>query len=204
MELQNHEAEGTLASNRYGKGKVMASDELARVSESGSSLILLVNSAECPVTILRRTTFSFVRDCYVFLRRPTEEHFEVTLTPREHPVDRAILTQLEEKFDAEMKDQILRDRLLKETGSVRQLVVGQALFAPHTRSDPFADDLDFLDDGDDFLDDPLGIAVPWEEKFADGEEQPGAEVEAGGAEPAPDDATGSVEEDGADPEAHSS
>ena len=147
----------------------MASGELAVVSEKGSSVILTVKSEECPVSILRRTTFSFVRDYYVFLRRPDVDHFEVTLTPKGDPGNESVASQLAERFAAEVKDQILRDRLLRETSAVRQLVVGQALFAPEAESDPFAQDFDFLDDDNDFLDDPLGIAVPWEEKFAEGE-----------------------------------
>ena len=173
----------------------MASGDLAVVSEKGSSLTLMVKSAECTVSILRRTAFCFVRDCYVFMRRPDADHFEINLTPRQKPADKAVVSELHQRFEAELKDQLLRERLLKETAVVRQLVVGQALFAPEAESDPFAADFDFLDDDDDFLDDPLGIAVPWEEKFTPGEAGAETHNETGNADAKSDDTSTETEDD---------
>ncbi len=72
----------------------------------------------------------------------------------------------------ELKNQVLRDKHLKATRPVRELVIGRALFsASADLGDPFADEFDFMDEGGDFLEDPLGIAVSWEQKYGKEKEE---------------------------------
>lgn len=116
------------------------------------------------IEIIRRTAFTFVEHCYVFLAWEDEQHMTITLTTKRSGSDESYLKNIAGEFANEALNQSLRDQLMKDTRSLRELIVGRALFAAVSQPGP-ADDLDFLDDDLDFLDDPLGIAVPWEDKF---------------------------------------
>ncbi len=139
---------------------------------------LRVDTHVFPIEIVRRTAFTFVEHCYVFLAWEDEQHLSVTLTTKRKPADEEYLQNVAGEFANEALNQSLRDQLMKDTRSLRELIVGRALFAA-VNQPSLADDLDFLDDDDDgdFLDDPLGIAVPWEEKFGKKSDEPAAKAE---------------------------
>ncbi len=136
---------------------------------------LRVDTHVFSIDIVRRTSFTFVENYYVFLAWEDEQHMLVTLTAKRMPVDDAYLQNIAGEFANEALNQALRDQLMKDTRSLRELIVGRALFAA-VNQPRVENDLDFLDDDEDFLDDPLGIAVPWEEKFGKKSEE--AESEA--------------------------
>jgi len=91
------------------------------------------------------------------------------------PLDRAGLEALAGEFSNGLLHQVVRMRLAKRTGAVREMIVGRALLSAQpgaglTDEDPYGAPMDGVDpladdELDDYLDDPLGIAVPWEEKY---------------------------------------
>lgn len=134
-------------------------------SSAGTSVKLVVDTAGFPLGIIRRTAFCFVEGNYVFFQKADDKHYVVTLSPKHAPAA-GFAERAAEEFENEMRNQVLREKLMRETRSVRELVIGRALFsASSDLGDPFADDFDFLDDDGDFLEDPLGIAVSWEDKY---------------------------------------
>ena len=107
--------------------------------------------------------FVYVDRAFVMLDRGDEDHVLVTLTARAES-DEAALTELGGAFANELLTQAFRESLAKKTLKIRELVINRALYS--TLDSGSAGDLDFEDDDDlEFLDDPLGIAVPWEEKY---------------------------------------
>ncbi len=96
---------------------------------------------------------------------------------------------LRERFLQELLWETLRLKIAKRTETVRQLLLGRALLAAEPL-DLDAGDLAWIEEGAgdaDYLDDPLGIAVPWEERFGskaeqDEEIQPGRSPEDLGTE----------------------
>jgi hypothetical protein len=88
---------------------------------------------------------------------------------------------LEDKFELALKEERLRSELLKKSGKFREAVITQALLVSPEAGEaeqvesvdalPDLEELKALDDGD-FVDDPLDIAVPWEEKYGKKEEEP--------------------------------
>lgn len=134
-------------------------------SSAGTSAKLIVDTAGFPLPIIRRTAFCFVEGNYVFFQKVDDTHYAVTLSPKKAP-DADFSTRIADEFENEMRNQVLREKLMRETRAVRELVIGRALFsASSDLGDPFAEDFDFLDDDGDFLEDPLGIAVSWEDKY---------------------------------------
>ncbi len=100
---------------------------------------------------------------------------------------------LRERFLRELLWETLRLKIAKRTESIRQLLLGRALLAAEPLD--LDDDLSWVEEGSqegEYLDDPLGIAVPWEERFGDEESQegdvlPGRSPEDRGGQPEPQD-----------------
>jgi len=134
------------------------------------------------------------------------DRIRIELTPR--PGSGMSATEMAGEFTNELINQALRFKLAKQTEKVRTMIVGRAIGeaqpydsmsdqqrdggpdrgpdgGPDTYQIPdlppeVAKLLAEEDDGLDFLDDPLGIAVPWEEKYGkkkDGENKADKEPE---------------------------
>ena len=163
-----------------------------------------------PLDSVYGAAYVFIDRCYVLLDAVGERAIEVQLRGRE-PLDEAALTGLAGEFGNELLTQAWRheiterNRLTIETVTLQALAgaSGQPLRDPLDDLDDLQDlddlgDLDDLDDDkdlddlddldDDVFDDPLGIAVPWEEKYSEGKEDAAAEdtaAEDAAAEDAP-------------------
>ena len=146
------------------------------LNESG--LALTINPRVYPMEAVMSAAFAFLDRAYVLLDK-TKEGTVVRLwskNPKSDADDRVT----EGDFYAELLNEALRVRVAKQNQQVREMVINRALFAATNTNveeevlDQALDSLDDLDDLDldldsdnlDFLDDPLGIAVPWEEKYS--------------------------------------
>ena len=153
------------------------------VEQAANSVTVSVNPEVYPLDVIYGAAFVYIDRAYVLLDRGDDQHVTVTLTARS-PSDYATLTALGGAFANELLTQALRATIAKKTQKIRELVINRALYsAIDAGGAPGATVLDDDDDDLSFLDDPLGIAVPWEEKYEGGaaDSQP-----AGDAAPAAD------------------
>lgn len=158
-----------------------------------SALKLTINPRIYPLEAVMAASYTFLDRAYVLLNKDKTD-LVVQLWPKEGQTARAT----EGDFYNELLNEALRLKISKQNQQVREMVINRALFAATNTNveeevlDRALDSLDNLDDLNldldsdnlDFLDDPLGIAVPWEEKFAaDGKKK---EAEPAPAEAAPE------------------
>lgn len=150
---------------------------------------ILVEQDLYPVESILGAAYVFTDRCYVLLERGADAKVKVSLTAKPGTARDAFDT-IAGEFQNELLAQALRRQLAQRHENVRELIVARALFgaAPHAAAPGPVDDaklgLDpkFVPAGDDdFLDDPLGIAVPWEEKYGEAPPvtSPGAPAGAG-------------------------
>jgi His-Xaa-Ser system protein HxsD len=144
---------------------------------------LTVDTALYSMDAILGTAYVFVDRCYVFLDRAPDGAVRVSLSPKDGTAD-AAMRAVAGDFQNELLAQALRSRIAERHEKVRETIVARALFGAAPRlpeeagGEPLPDPRAALDpqflpaDGDDYLEDPLGIAVPWEEKF--GASAPGA------------------------------
>jgi His-Xaa-Ser system protein HxsD len=165
-----------------------------------SGLTLTINPRVYPMEAVMSAAFAFLDRAYVLLDKAKDGTI-VRLWPKNG--DDARVT--EGDFYAELLNEALRVRVAKQNQQVREMVINRALFAATNTNveeevlDQALDSLDDLDDLDldldsdnlDFLDDPLGIAVPWEEKYS-GDDKKKA------SDPASGDAAGEVKQEDKD------
>lgn len=144
---------------------------------------LRVDSALYPLEAIYAAAYVFIDRCYVFLDRPAEGKVRVTLSSKGAPYDDAGAREVVGEFANELLSCAWRAQITRESRATIEAVTAQALSG--ARGAPSLDDLEAFDFSDEAFDDPLGIAMSWEEKYAKNKKDPkSAEPKAeGGAEP---------------------
>lgn len=159
------------------------------------SVDVVVDPSLYPLEAIQAAAYVFVDRCFVLLDRAPDGRVKVTLEPRTPELDGALRTAAGE-FQNELLAQVLRLELARRHEKVREALVARALFGAAPAVDPPAPtdeelgvEARFVPAGDDdYLDDPLGIAVPWEEKYGEG--KAGAPAKAADDPPAAPPAPG--------------
>jgi len=126
-----------------------------------------------PRSVSIAAAYRFTDRCYIRLARAGRGKLEVRLKVKDGQAGEG-LQQLAEEFSNELLQQLMRHQVAEQTSGLREVLVGRALLSaePVEALGPEPDQPE--GEGDlDYLDDPLGIAVPWEEKYGDdqGEDQ---------------------------------
>ena len=151
----------------------------------GDTACLKVHKALYPTDVLFGAAFTFLDRCYVHLDVADDDRIAVEITPR--PGSAVAARDMAGEFKNELVSQAVRFKLAKATEKVRTMIVGRAIgesipgeAQTGAPSHPMIPDLPpevakllaEEEDSLDFLDDPLGIAVPWEDKYGkkDGKE----------------------------------
>ena len=154
-------------------------------------LVLSLDEGLYPLDVIYGAAYIFIDRAYVLLGRNGDQ-VTVEFAAKDEDTDEAALRAIAGDFGNELLSQALRRRITQENQGILETIVSQALagatgaVVPSAFEDEGEDDLDFLDD-------PLGIAVPWEERFKkrgsapaekgpDAEKQPGP-GDAGGFKP---------------------
>ena len=114
-----------------------------------------------PKEAVLTTCCQFLKDNYIFLKNDGCG-IDVILTPKKCAESKNI----EYEFRDELFNNALRYNISQRNKNMRECIVKTALFCSQPRGD--SDDFLFQDlegaQAQDWKDDPLGIAIPWEEK----------------------------------------
>ena len=132
-----------------------------------------------PVSIA--AAYRFLDRCYVRLESAARGRLKVFLMGKQK-ISPAELGDLAHEFENELLHQLMRHQVSEQTTGLREVLVGRALLSadpeppgPDANEDARAPEASSEDAADlDYLDDPLGIAVPWEEKYGDDQGDGGA------------------------------
>lgn len=150
-----------------------------------------VDPAIYPLQAIYGAAYIFIDRCYVFLDRPqspTAEAVRVTLTAKGAQADAGALRALVGEFANELLSCAWRHQITQDNRVLLETVTMQAIAG--AMGPPSLDDLASFDFSDQGFDDPLGIAMSWEEKHgkkapASAPATPGATDDAGPEETAP-------------------
>ena len=128
-----------------------------------------------PKAAVYGAAYQFIERCYVFLDAPSPERISVEFKSRQ-PVDRSELEALAGAFCNELLAQAFRCEIAEQNKDLLEVIVAQSMSATEPPSDAAApasatppafdlSELEALDLDDEPFEDPLGIAVSWEEKY---------------------------------------
>jgi His-Xaa-Ser system protein HxsD len=145
-----------------------------RTSPGDGRVALALDEASYPRDAVYAAAFAFIDRCWVHLDRAPNGRLEVSLRPKAAGGDL-------EALGGELKDELLgqawRQKVIEENRSLVEEITMRAFGAPAaaaaTEEAGSLDDLLAAEGG--AFEDPLGIAMSWEEKYAkkaDGDAKP--------------------------------
>jgi His-Xaa-Ser system protein HxsD len=137
--------------------------DLVTVDMSAPSVALRVDASLYPLTALYAAAYIFIDRCFVLLDRPDDKHFRVTLASKKGDASEATLKALIGEFANELLSCAWRAKIAEESRGIIEAATAQALRG--AMGPPSLDDLEKFDFSEEAFEDPLGIAMSWEEKY---------------------------------------
>lgn len=135
---------------------------LAAHDLTDAAVQLMIDPAIYPLQAVYGAAYIFIDRCYVFLDRPGPEQLRVTLTAKSGQADAGALRALVGEFTNELLSCAWRHQITQDNRVLLETVTMQAIAG--AMGPPSLDDLANFDFSDQGFDDPLGIAMSWEEK----------------------------------------
>jgi His-Xaa-Ser system protein HxsD len=99
-------------------------------------------------------SYIFLDRYYLSMERPSKKALRVTIRPKDGGATDPVA--IEGAFKNELLNQALRETIAARNAKLREYIIGRALYGAETAADAGAKG---------YTDDPLGIAVPWEQKY---------------------------------------
>jgi len=161
-------------------------DALAEVVEhelNGGAVTLRVDSSLYPLESIYAAAYVFIDRAYVFLDRDDKGRVRVTLSSKKDPYDATTARDSIGEFANELLSCAWRAEIARESRATIEAVTAQALSG--ARGAPSLDELEAFDFSDEAFEDPLGIAMSWEEKYAKNKKEAPKAAEATPDEGAP-------------------
>lgn len=140
-------------------------EDVARIDLDETRAILDVDAGLYPVEALYGAAYVFIDRCYVLLDRPEPTKLRVVITPKTLGDEaEGVLRQVVGEFANELVSAAWRHQITQENRAQIESVTMQAIAG--AMGPPTLDDLEDFDFTDEAFEDPLGIAMSWEEKYA--------------------------------------
>lgn len=141
-------------------------DDLVAVDFGAAAVSIRVDASLYPLDALYGASYIFLDRCYVMLDRPPNgptTEARVTLSWKKGEPPEGALRALVGEFANELLSCAWRSKINEESRAIIEGVTAQALGG--AMGAPTLDDLEKFDFTDDAFEDPLGIALSWEEKY---------------------------------------
>ncbi len=138
-------------------------EALVAMDVSAGSARLELDEGLYPLEAVYGASYIFIDRCYVLLDRPAAGRLRATLSPKKPGAAEADLRALAGEFANELLSCAWRHKITQENRALIEQVTVQAIGG--AMGPPSLDDLAKFDFTGDALEDPLGIAQSWEEKY---------------------------------------
>lgn len=121
-------------------------------------LKIIINSSIFPIEAYCATSLSFIDDYYIYLDKKKNNIIICIISKTNISFNKK---EIEGRFRNELLNNALRIKISQDNFSIRESIINQALFSslPSEKQES-------LVKNNSYQDDPLGIAIPWEEKFS--------------------------------------
>lgn len=134
------------------------SKELHTNSEKSDKeqIIIHINPKIYPLDVIYSAAYVFLDNFYIIIDGDPEKEVMVKIFPKNgsNPKD------IEKKFNNELVNYAFYKKQVEKNADIRKAIIQRALVTAELSGEPVAEDSDA-----DYLEDPKGIAIPWEEKF---------------------------------------
>jgi His-Xaa-Ser system protein HxsD len=145
---------------------------LVAVDRTAGAVRLELDDTLYPLEALYGAAYTFIDRCWVLLDRPQAGRLRATLAPKGGGDDADALRALAGEFANELLSCAWRHQIAQQNRAIIEQVTAQAVAG--AMGPPSLDDLAKFEFSGEALEDPLGIAVSWEEKYRDKKAAPKA------------------------------
>jgi len=111
-----------------------------------------------PKEALYGAAYVFLDRVYLFLDSKSKNKIEVSLKGKKQ-LSKKQLEKIKGEFLNELFNYTIRIKMTKNNKKIREFIIGQALISA------YGDEESTQEDGMKYEDDPLGIAMSWEDKY---------------------------------------
>ena len=144
--------------------------EVASVDAAQRSVALTVDASLYPLGAVYGAAYVFLDRCYVLLDKPDGAHVRVTLSWKKGEPPEGALVAMAGEFANELLSCAWRAKIAEESRAVIESTTARALSG--AMGAPTLDDLEKFEFGDEAFEDPLGIAMSWEDKYGKNKKKP--------------------------------
>jgi len=131
-----------------------------KIAKKKNELVISLNPKIYPLEAIYGACYVFIDRAYLFLDGYPKKEIKVSIMGKQE-LKLKDLEKIAGEFKNELLNYTLRLSIAKNTRKIRETIVERALFSALPRDEEIA-----LEKEDKtFEEDPLGIAVPWEEKY---------------------------------------
>lgn len=132
-----------------------------KISKKKNQLLISLNPKIYPLEAVYGACYVFIDRAYLFLDGNPEKEIKIFIKGKEE-LNSKELEKLAGEFKNEVLNYTLRLSIAQNTKKIRETIVERALFSalPHQEEEFFPEKEKKLVE-----EDPLGIAIPWEEKY---------------------------------------
>lgn len=140
-------------------------EDLVRADLGEGRATIDLDASLYPLEAVYGAAYVFIDRCYVLLDRPEASTLRIVLAPKKPDGDPAAqLRTLVGELANELVSAAWRHQITQENRAQIEAVTMRAISG--AMGPPTLDDLETFDFTDDAFEDPLGIAMSWEEKYA--------------------------------------
>ena len=142
----------------------MVPQDLVAYDSTDGIVTLRVDPTLYPLEAIYAAAYVFIDRCFVFLDKPADGLTRVTLGAKKGAITAESARELVGEFANELLSCAWRSQIARDSRATIEAVTAQALSG--ARGAPSLEELEAFDFSDDAFEDPLGIAMSWEEKYA--------------------------------------
>jgi His-Xaa-Ser system protein HxsD len=132
-----------------------------KVDEKENACIIKLNQKVYPLDVIYSAAYVFIDKAYIILDEDSKKNISVFLKPKK----KMDLNELGGEFYNELLNYAQYKTQAEKNKAIRETIIQRALI---TNDPSIIEEENLFDkDIDEYLDDPEGIAIPWEEKYGD-------------------------------------
>lgn len=128
-----------------------------------NQIVFRLNSKNYPLEAVLNAAYVFIDKVYVYLDGEPEKEICISLKSK-NELDKIQLEALRGEFLNELLNYLVRIQIAKQNKKIREFIVGSALVHGLGTDLLPNENIDDSSKGE-WKSDPLGIAVPWEDKY---------------------------------------
>ncbi len=132
-----------------------------KITKKKNEIIISLNPDVYPLEAVYGACYVFIDRAYLFLNGNPKKEIKVSIKGKKE-LNSKELEILVGEFKNELLNYVLRLSIAKNTGKIRDTIVERALFSALSPQETREKGVEEV-----FEEDPLGIAVPWEERYGE-------------------------------------